>query len=182
MNNKLREQIFNKFGGRCAYCGEELRKGWHVDHIAAIKRDSKWNMDKKRFEQTGTCRKPEHENIENYNPSCASCNIQKNSYSVEQFRINIQQFVNSLNTNSTQYKFTKRYGLVKEINKEVIFYFETLNQKDMKRINYKELTPEQLNFCITHADEIDVIPVKTKEGKQYYYEMTEELYEEMKKI
>lgn len=51
----------------------------------------------------------------------------------------------------------------------------------MKRINYKELTPEQLNFCITHADEINVVYVKTSEGRECFYEMTADLFEQMKK-
>jgi hypothetical protein len=64
------------------------------------------------------------------NPACASCNIQKNSYSLEQFRTNIKQFVNSLNEYSTQYKFAKRYGLVSENNIDVKFYFETFKQQE----------------------------------------------------
>ena len=28
-----RELIFNKYNGKCAYCGCELKKGWHIDHI-----------------------------------------------------------------------------------------------------------------------------------------------------
>jgi 5-methylcytosine-specific restriction endonuclease McrA len=125
MTKKERQFIFDKYNGRCAYCGCNLVKGWHTDHINPIIRDSKWNKDKKRFEQTGTCRKPENENLENYNPACASCNIQKNSFTVEQFRKNIKQFVSSLSQYNTQYKFAKRYGLLVETNIEVKFYFET---------------------------------------------------------
>jgi 5-methylcytosine-specific restriction endonuclease McrA len=126
MNKKERQLIFDKYCGRCAYCGCELQKGWHTDHIEPIVRDSKWNKDKGRYEATVNCRKPENETLENYNPSCASCNIQKNSYTLEQFRSNIKAFVNSLNLYSTQYKFAKKYGLVSENDIEVKFYFETL--------------------------------------------------------
>ena len=116
MTKKERKLIFEKYNGKCAYCGCELRKGWHVDHLEPIVRN--WS--------NGTCEKPENENLENYNPSCASCNIQKNSYTLEQFRENIKQFVNSLNQYSTQYKFAKKYGLISENDVEVKFYFETL--------------------------------------------------------
>lgn len=128
MTKKERQKLFDKYGGRCAYCGELLQKGWHKDHIEPIVRDFEWNKSKGRFEQTGTCRKPENETLENYNPACASCNIQKNSFTIEQFRNNIKQFVNSLNQYSTQYKFAKRYGLVKETEIEVVFYFETIDR------------------------------------------------------
>jgi hypothetical protein len=60
MDKKTRQIIFDKYNGKCAYCGCELVKGWHADHIEPIVRDSKWNRDKGRFEKTGTCRKPEN--------------------------------------------------------------------------------------------------------------------------
>lgn len=125
MNKKDRQIIFDKYGGKCAYCGTTLEKGWHADHIKPIVRDFKWNSEKKRHEQTGDCRKPENEVLENCNPSCASCNIQKNSFSIEEFRSNIKKFLESLNQYSTQFKFAKRYGLVSETGIEVKFYFET---------------------------------------------------------
>jgi len=115
-----REIIFNKHGGKCAYCGTELKKGWHIDHIEPIVRNWK----------TGTCENPENENLQNYNPSCPSCNIQKKSYTLEQFRDNIKHFVNSLNQYSTQYKFAKKYGLVLETEIEVKFYFEKTEFKE----------------------------------------------------
>ena len=126
MNKKDRELIFNKYGGKCAYCGCNLQKGWHIDHLEPIVRDFAYNKNKQRFETNGICRNPENEKLENYNPSCPSCNIQKNSYTLEQFRENIKQFVNSLNQYSTQYKFAKKYGLVSENEIDVKFYFETL--------------------------------------------------------
>lgn len=113
MKKQDRQLILDKYSGKCAYCGEELQKGWHVDHIEPMVS----NMD-------GTNKYPERDVIENYNPSCASCNIQKNSFTIEQFRENIKRFIPSLNQYSTQYKFAKKYGLVSENEVEVKFYFE----------------------------------------------------------
>lgn len=127
MKKTDRELIFNKYDGKCAYCGCELTKGWHADHIEPIVRDFIYNKNKQRFETNGIFRNPENENLQNYNPSCPSCNIQKNSYTLEQFRENIKQFVNSLNQYSTQYKFAKKYGLVSETDIEVKFHFETVS-------------------------------------------------------
>jgi 5-methylcytosine-specific restriction endonuclease McrA len=126
MKKKERELIFNKYGGKCAYCSCDLEKGWHTDHIEPIVRDFDWNRDKGRYEAIGTCRNPENETLENYNPSCPSCNIQKNSFTIEQFRDNIKQFIQSLNQYSTQYKFAKRYGLISENEIKVEFYFEKI--------------------------------------------------------
>lgn len=116
MNKKTRDLVKSKYNNKCAYCGCELKKGWHVDHIEPVRRNW-WE---------NTVLHPERETLENFNPSCASCNIQKNSYTLEQFRENIKQFMNSLNQYSTQYKFVKRYGLVLETEIDVKFYFETV--------------------------------------------------------
>ena len=114
LTKEQRNTLHQKYNGKCAYCGCDLSKRWHADHIEPIVRN--W-MD-------GTCEKPENENFENLNPACPSCNIQKNSYSLEQFRENIKEFVGSLNKYSTQYKFAKKYGLIEETEIEVKFYFE----------------------------------------------------------
>lgn len=134
MKKEDRQRVFDKYNGRCAYCGCELQKGWHVDHIEPLMRNYTYNKDRGRYEANGTCRNPENEVIENYNPSCRSCNIQKNSFTLEQFRNNIEQFINSLNKYSTQYKFAKRYGLISENSIDVKFYFE---QFDLPENPYK---------------------------------------------
>lgn len=114
MSKTDREKIFNKYNGKCAYCGCELTKGWHVDELLPVRRNG-----------DGTCMHPERFNFENQMPACASCNINKHSGSLEDFRQLIQGFKKHLNERNTQYKISKRYGLVNEIDKPVVFYFET---------------------------------------------------------
>lgn len=128
INKIVRNQVKQKYGGKCAYCGCDLTGSWHVDHLQPIERKYKYNRVKGKFDVDG-CKYPEHDIFENYNPSCASCNIQKHSLTLEQFREKIAQFINSLNSYSNQYKFAKKYNLVTETNKEVKFYFETLEIK-----------------------------------------------------
>ena len=106
MKLKQRETIFNKYGGRCAYCGEPLRKAWHVDELLPIHRKYKYDC------------------LENQMPACASCNINKHRLSLEEFRALIWGFVRSLNRDSTQYKVARRYGLIVEAVKPIVFYFE----------------------------------------------------------
>lgn len=115
ISKKLREKIRQKYCGHCAYCGGVLSARWHIDHINPIVRD--WIK--------GTCKYPEKHTIENMNPSCPSCNIMKGSMSLDSFRRLIGGFITSLNRDSTQYKFAKRYGLVQEVDREVKFFFET---------------------------------------------------------
>jgi hypothetical protein len=123
-----REAVRLKYGNKCAYCGCELEKSWHADHLSAIERNYKYNRAKSRFDLDG-CKFPDNNRFDNYMPSCASCNIQKSSLTLEQFREKIAQFMNSLNLYSNQYKFAKKYRLVRETGRKVEFYFETLNTK-----------------------------------------------------
>lgn len=111
---EIRNLIKGKFGGRCSYCGLELTKGWHIDHLEPIRRQEK------------ECIHPERETLSNLYPACASCNINKHNQTLEEFRAMIQKFVNSLNEYSVQYKIAKRYGLVVETSNKVVFYFETV--------------------------------------------------------
>ena len=111
--NKKRQAIYDKSGGLCWYCGDMLKKGWHADHFYPIRRNS-----------DGTCLNPGNDNEDNKVPSCPQCNIMKSSMDIEGFRSVIQQFVESLNLYSTQYKFAKKYGLVVETLEPVVFWFE----------------------------------------------------------
>jgi hypothetical protein len=45
---------------------------------------------------------------------------------LEDFRKAIKGYMNHLNNINTQYKIAKRYGLVIEVDKPVVFYFETV--------------------------------------------------------
>ena len=124
VSKKNREIIFNKYGGKCAYCGDPLRKGWHVDELLPVHRKMKYNKDKTKFVHDGTYWNPERLNIDNQMPSCPSCNINKHSMSLEEFRDLITGFMKHLNEINTQYKIAKRYGLVSETIKPIVFYFE----------------------------------------------------------
>ncbi|WP_159467978.1 hypothetical protein [Dyadobacter sp. 3J3] len=136
-----RQLIYDKFDGKCAYCGCDLNGKFHIDEIEPCRRKQKmipahWTNGNPTTENdTSTAfvtsrwvndgfENPEAFRIENQNPSCASCNINKHSMSLEEFRKLIAGFMKHLNEINTQYKIAKRYGLVSETNEEVKFYFE----------------------------------------------------------
>lgn len=154
MKKKDREIIFNKYGGKCAYCGETLQKGWHVDELLPCIRKYKTISSHYILKATGEPANvrnlseneltsefykwipsrnvsdgyshPERLHIDNQMPACASCNINKHSMSLEDFRSLISGFMYHLNERSTQYKIAKRYGLVQETIKPIVFYFESV--------------------------------------------------------
>lgn len=159
MKKRDREIIFNKYGGKCAYCGTLLENGWHVDELEPCKRkyrmqDGYWKDGKNKYTWQEINRMklteeamierglkwierklvpdgyehPERMHIDNQMPSCASCNINKHSMSLDDFRSLISGFITSLNRDSVQYKIAKRYGLIKEEIKPIVFYFETFTE------------------------------------------------------
>jgi len=111
-----RELILAKSGGVCWYCGERLGNRWHVDHFLPLVR----NPD-------GSVEYPERDTEENLVPACAPCNLLKSSYDIENFRWLVENFVTRLNRDITVYRHAKRYGLVKETDEKVTFWFEENN-------------------------------------------------------
>lgn len=116
----VRELIFNKYNGHCAYCGCQIsRDKFHIDHIVPIRRGTKDYQLKNNIRGTNE--------IENYNPACISCNSSKNELSIEAWRIELSLKVNRLNRDISNYRLMKRFGLIIEISKPIKFYFEEVN-------------------------------------------------------
>ena len=45
---KARQEVFKKYGGKCAYCGKVLSpKGWQLDHLIPVQRE-KWGKATER--------------------------------------------------------------------------------------------------------------------------------------
>lgn len=129
MNKRERELIFNKFGGRCAYCGCELQKGWNVDHI-----EPRWHtwseedINRIKAKSNGkTDFKKGANDILNYNPSCPRCNKWKSTHTIEQFRQEISLQIIRLKRDSSNFRIACDYNLITETQKPVQFYFETIN-------------------------------------------------------
>lgn len=142
MNKKDRDIVFNKYGGRCAYCGDKLEKGWHVDELLPVRRVYNEDFSHEKRKHIRTMVKMEHPErltLENQMPSCPSCNINKHSEPLESFRKLIENFMHHLNVINTQYKIAKRYGLVQENIKPVVFYFEKTQEEREKFTQLKDL-------------------------------------------
>lgn len=109
---KVREQVYQKYNGHCAYCGCELEyKDMQVDHIESVW-SSEWHNKN-------------HDNsIDNLMPSCRMCNYYKGVYTIEQFRNNLKDTLMRNVRLPFDYRLALKYGLVKEDIKPVEFYFE----------------------------------------------------------
>jgi 5-methylcytosine-specific restriction endonuclease McrA len=110
-----RLETFTKYNGKCAYCGIDLNYSeMQIDHIIPRRR-SEIHNDK-------IINGKNH--ILNYNPSCKSCNSSKSTFSIEDWRKQIKQKINSLRRDSSTFRICERFNLVKVENLDVIFYFE----------------------------------------------------------
>lgn len=126
ITKKEREDVRLKYGGKCSYCGCDLQKGFHVDHIQPAfhtwsDEDISKYLKVKRGEDT----------IENYNPSCPRCNRWKATFSIEQFRTEISLQVERLKRDSPQFRMALDYGLVEEKDIKVKFYFEKYDEENL---------------------------------------------------
>jgi hypothetical protein len=74
MNAKVRQIIFDKFGGRCAYSGTPLESDWQPDHIKPVVRNG------------GIMEYKSNDNIDNMIPCQKLINHYKHSYDLETFR------------------------------------------------------------------------------------------------
>ena len=114
ISKKVREQVYQKYNGHCAYCGKELLyKDFQLDHLLPI---AGWGTE------------AELECFENYMPTCRRCNHYKRAFSLEKFRKMIEEIPAKLYRDSYIYKIGQDYNLVSAAPKKVIFYFE---QKDV---------------------------------------------------
>lgn len=107
----IREEVYKMYNGHCAYCGCELEyKDMQVDHVKSVYAHEGKNE------------------IENYKPACRQCKFYKSTFNLEDFRERLETMTDRLG-NEFIYKLSKKYGLIKEINKNIKFYFEEMEEK-----------------------------------------------------
>jgi 5-methylcytosine-specific restriction endonuclease McrA len=116
---KVREAVYYKYDGHCAYCGKELTtKEFQVDHLIPVQRE--------RF---GKYTEEQLERFENYFPSCRVCNHYKRAHSLETFRRYIEEIPKKLDRDSYIYRIGKKYYLIEEHPKKIEFYFEKIERE-----------------------------------------------------
>lgn len=130
LNKTQRETLKQKYNGHCAYCGAVLGEKWHADHIIPVRRDFNWVKCEKTghhvAKQNGKMFNPENDTLDNLNPACVPCNINKSCADLESWRKVLSGYVNGLNKHGQYsiYRHAKRFGLIVETEKPVVFYFE----------------------------------------------------------
>ena len=124
---KNRQIVFDKFDGRCAYCGTEVTlevdrfdpsKVMQIDHFQPRMK----KVDPKFLEIQGM--EKGTNKINNLYPACKGCTASKKDRTIEEWREILNNMVNWLFDNSSQFRTVVRFGLVNTISRRVEFYFE----------------------------------------------------------
>lgn len=125
LSPKVREAVYQKYDGHCAYCGKKLTyKEFQVDHLIPVQRE--------RF---GKYTEEQLERFENYMPTDRVCNHYKRAHSLETFRRYIEEIPSKLDRDSYIYRIGKKYDLIKEHPKKIVFYFEQV--EELKKLDEK---------------------------------------------
>lgn len=122
-SKRQKEALRQKFGGRCAYCGEPLT-AMHCDHLEPVIRlhTDQWGgplpAAEKRF------MKPERNVVANMMPACKGCNLHKGGYSLESWRKYIQRSAEIVRAQTSTFRTGERFGVISVSSEPVTFYFE----------------------------------------------------------
>lgn len=125
LTRKEREEIYEKGKGHCCYCGTKIEyKDMQVDHMKPLKKGGS-------------------DTLKNMLPICRSCRHYKNKNDVEEFRKYLQGIPKKLERDSAQFEVGKRFGLIRETQEQVTFFFEEMEGKEDKRID-RNFTKKQI--------------------------------------
>lgn len=92
ISKKLRQQVYDKFGGKCAYTGLPLGDKWQVDHVISQYGFGYTLWGKCRDREEYEKRKTEVHHIDNLLPALAIVNHYKRTKNLEQFRLYMEGF------------------------------------------------------------------------------------------
>ena len=126
MIHRSRQKVYNKYNGKCAYCGQEIdMKDMQIDHVICKKNflmhiKNKWKIPKFLSHLT----EDDVNHHDNLFPTCRICNNWKSTFDVESFRSEIAIQIERLKMYNPNYRLACRYGLINETNVPILFHFE----------------------------------------------------------
>lgn len=110
-----REKVYQKYNGRCAYCGKEIEyKDMQVDHFVPLE----------GYREKGT------NDFDNLMPACRRCNHYKRANSLEGWRKMLESIPHRLERDNYIYKVALDYGLIEPKPHKVYFYFEKEREQE----------------------------------------------------
>lgn len=156
--NDIREKVYEKCGGRCAYCGMPIDiKDMQIDH-----------REPKAFGGKDA--------LENYEPSCRLCNHYKRANSVETFRLWLLGGIVDRLRKDYIFRVAERFGIVKVIGWKYKFFFEGgAPAEEKKESSLADIIHQRIEICksdIEHYNKTDDSGSMTTylHGRIYAYE------------
>lgn len=109
---KVRLQVYEKFNGHCAYCGNKIEyKDMQIDHFKSVGKAKYFNEDVDN-------------SLDNLMPACRMCNFYKGELHLKTFRTQVATLHERLEKLFI-YRLAKKYGmLIEKPMQDEKFYFE----------------------------------------------------------
>lgn len=113
---KVREAVYKKYDGHCAYCGEKISLSeMRVDHFIPLYNGGE-------------------DTISNLLPACRQCNYYKDTFALEKFRENLELIPQRLHKQMFIFRLAEKYGTLSAERKPIRFYFETVSTSDDEEV------------------------------------------------
>lgn len=113
----IRQQVYEKYNGHCAYCGCELDiKNMQVDHLDSVY----------RAEYEG---REVDNSIDNFMPACRQCNFYKGTSTIEELREKLRIFERHYFPDNFNSRLALRYGMIDYREWDGKFYFERIRNE-----------------------------------------------------
>lgn len=134
-SKRIRELVYNKYSGHCAYCGKEITmKEMQIDHLYSKYLYSCYKdkiEDMKAHPNRYSNYDIEHakgfpndiDGIDNLMPACRSCNFRKSEMQLDTFREELRKQATT-EMKRFQARQSADYGLIEHHDHPIVFYFE----------------------------------------------------------
>ncbi|MDH5598298.1 MAG: HNH endonuclease, partial [Cyclobacteriaceae bacterium] len=99
--------------GLCSYCGKELENRFHIDHIKPA-----FHNHSEKPDRAGD------DSEENLFPACPRCNRWKKTFTIEEFRNEIELQVTRLRQRSPGFQLAEDFHQIVTTTNRPMFFFE----------------------------------------------------------
>ena len=106
IDTELREKVYSKYDGHCAYCGQEI------------------TFDKMQIDYFTPSNVDPDDSYENLMPCCKPCSCGKRSEYIENYREHITRSNKAMINQNQSFQRGVRFGLIKVKDIKVKFYYE----------------------------------------------------------
>ena len=130
ISKALRLQVYDKYDGRCAYCGKPLKpEEMQVDHILAYASCDNFGETTVRDKVRDMVADGSMNAIENLMPACRACNFYKSTDDIEGFRRRLLTELEHTCRSSFQTRLAMQYGMITYTAWSGEFYFEKIEKQ-----------------------------------------------------